>query len=252
MSDRVDLTVIAPMYNEAENVAGTVSAVEEALAGFPGSWELIVVDDGSTDESRARAEALRNERAQVLVSEVDPICALQACMAGFKVVTVEDALPTADIYVTTTGNCDVIRIEHMAKMKDQAIVCNIGHFDNEIQVGKLHAYPGIKVEEIKGSECPVHRFTFPDGHAIYLLAQGRLVNLGCATGHPSFVMSSSFTNQVIAQIHLWTRRGQYERRVYTLPKELDEEVARLHLAKLGVALDVLSEEQAAYLSLIHI
>jgi len=201
---------------------------------------------GYGDVGKGSAEALRNERAQVLVSEVDPICALQACMAGFKVVTVEDALPTADIYVTTTGNCDVIRIEHMAKMKDQAIVCNIGHFDNEIQVGKLHAYPGIKVEEIKGSECPVHRFTFPDGHAIYLLAQGRLVNLGCATGHPSFVMSSSFTNQTLAQIDLWRNRDRAVG-VYRLSKALDEEVARLHLDHLGARLTRMTPEQAAYI-----
>ena len=201
---------------------------------------------GYGDVGKGSAEALRNERAQVLVSEVDPICALQACMAGFKVVTMDDALPTADIYVTTTGNCNVIRIEHMARMKDQAIVCNIGHFDNEIEVAKLYAYPGIKVEEIKGSECPVHRFTFPDGHAIYLLAQGRLVNLGCATGHPSFVMSSSFTNQTLAQIDLWRNRDR-EVGVYRLSKALDEEVARLHLDHLGARLTRMTPEQAAYI-----
>jgi len=201
---------------------------------------------GYGDVGKGSAEALRNERAQVLVSEVDPICALQACMAGFKVVTMDDALPTADIYVTTTGNCNVIRIEHMARMKDQAIVCNIGHFDNEIEVAKLYAYPGIKVEEIRGSECPVHRFTFPDGHAIYLLAQGRLVNLGCATGHPSFVMSSSFTNQTLAQIDLWRNRDR-EVGVYRLSKALDEEVARLHLDHLGARLTRMTPEQAAYI-----
>ncbi|MDD2603543.1 MAG: adenosylhomocysteinase [Desulfobacteraceae bacterium] len=201
---------------------------------------------GYGDVGKGSAEALRNERAQVLVSEVDPICALQACMAGFKVVTMEDALPFADIYVTTTGNCNVIRIEHMARMKDQAVVCNIGHFDNEIEVAKLYAYPGIKVEEIRGSECPVHRFTFPDGHAIYLLAQGRLVNLGCATGHPSFVMSSSFTNQTLAQIDLWRNRDR-EVGVYRLSKELDEEVARLHLNHLGARLTRMTSEQAAYI-----
>jgi adenosylhomocysteinase len=201
---------------------------------------------GYGDVGKGSAEALRNERARVLVSEVDPICALQACMAGFKVVTMDDALPTADIYVTTTGNCNVIRIEHMARMKDQAIVCNIGHFDNEIEVAKLYAYPGIKVEEIRGSECPVHRFTFPDGHAIYLLAQGRLVNLGCATGHPSFVMSSSFTNQTLAQIDLWRNRDR-EVGVYRLSKALDEEVARLHLDHLGARLTRMTPEQAAYI-----
>jgi adenosylhomocysteinase len=162
------------------------------------------------------------------------------------VVTLEDALPEADIYVTTTGNCDVIRIEHMARMKDQAIVCNIGHFDNEIQVAKLYAYPGIQVEEIKGAECPVHRFTFPDGHAIYLLAQGRLVNLGCATGHPSFVMSSSFPNQTLAQIDLWRNRDRAVG-VYRLGKALDEEVARLHLDHLGARLTRMTPKQAAYI-----
>lgn len=200
---------------------------------------------GFGDVGKGSAEALRNERAQVMVSEVDPICGLQACMAGYKVSTVEDALPVADIYVTTTGNCNVIRIEHMEKMKDQAIVCNIGHFDNEIEVNALNNYPGILKEEIKGSECPVHRYTFPDGHAIFLLAEGRLVNLGCATGHPSFVMSNSFTNQTLAQIDLWTNRREVG--LYRLEKKLDEEVARLHLDKLGAKLTVLSQEQADYI-----
>jgi adenosylhomocysteinase len=201
---------------------------------------------GYGDVGKGSAEALRNERAQVLVSEIDPICALQACMAGFKVCTMEDALPVADIYVTTTGNKDVIRIEHMEKMKDQAIVCNIGHFDHEITINALNQYPGIEIEEIKGSECPVHRYTFPDGHAIYILAEGRLVNLGCATGHPSFVMSNSFTNQTLAQIDLWRNRGR-EIGVYRLSKELDEEVARLHLGKLGAKLTRMTQEQADYI-----
>ena len=201
---------------------------------------------GYGDVGKGSAEAMRNERARVLVSEVDPICALQACMAGFKVCTVEEALPLADIYVTTTGNCDVIRAEHMAGMKDQAIVCNIGHFDNEIQVGKLRAYAGIRVEQIKGAECPVHRFTFADGHAIYLLAEGRLVNLGCATGHPSFVMSSSFTNQTLAQIDLWRNRERAVG-VYRLGKRLDEEVARLHLEHLGARLTRMTQAQADYI-----
>jgi adenosylhomocysteinase len=166
-------------------------------------------------------------------------------MAGFKVCTVEDALPHADIFVTTTGNKDIITAKHMSKMKDQAIVCNIGHFDNEIQVTELDNWPGIKKEEIKGSFCPVHRYTFPDGHSIYLLAEGRLVNLGCATGHPSFVMSNSFTNQCLAQMALW--RKKHELGVYMLPKDLDEEVARLHLEKLGVKLTKLTKEQAAYI-----
>jgi adenosylhomocysteinase len=183
-----------------------------------------------------------------MISEVDPICALQACMAGYKVCTVEDALPYADIYVTTTGDKDVITAEHMSKMKDQAIVCNIGHFDNEIQVAQLENWPGIKKEEIKGSECPVHRFTFPDGHCIYLLAEGRLVNLGCATGHPSFVMSNSFTNQTLAQIDI-AKNEKREKKVYRLSKKLDEEVAALHLEQLDAKLTKLTQEQADYLGI---
>jgi adenosylhomocysteinase len=201
---------------------------------------------GFGDVGKGSAESLKNERAQVWVSEIDPICALQACMAGYKVTTVEDALPYADIYVTTTGNYDVITAEHMAHMKDQAIVCNIGHFDNEIQVQALMDYPGIVHEEIKPeSQGAVDRFTFPDGHSIYLLAKGRLVNLGCATGHPSFVMSNSFTNQTLAQIDLW--QNPKEVGVYRLTKQLDEEVARLHLDQLGAKLTKLSAEQADYI-----
>ncbi|MBU0758090.1 MAG: adenosylhomocysteinase [Nanoarchaeota archaeon] len=200
---------------------------------------------GFGDVGKGSAESLRGEKAIVRISEVDPICALQACMAGFKVATVEDALPDTDLFVTTTGNCDIITIEHMEKMKDQTIVCNIGHFDNEIQVDKLEKYPEIVKTEIKGSECPVHKYTFPDGHAIYLLAMGRLINLSCATGHPSFVMSSSFTNQVLAQIKLW--KEELDIGVYMLPKELDEEVARLHLEKLGAKLTTLSQKQAEYI-----
>ncbi len=196
---------------------------------------------GFGDVGKGSAEALAAFKARVLVSEVDPICALQAAMAGYSVVTIEDALPYADIYVTATGNKDVIRVEHMAKMKDQAIVCNIGHFDNEIQVNELENYPGIVKENIKPQ---VDRYTFPEGHSIYLLAEGRLVNLGCATGHPSFVMSNSFTNQVMAQIDL--AENKRERTVYRLPKELDEEVARLHLDKIGARLTKLDEEQAEY------
>jgi len=197
---------------------------------------------GFGDVGKGSAEALRGHHAQVWVTEVDPICALQACMAGFKVTTVEDALPYADIYVTCTGNKDIITIEHLAKMKDQAIVCNIGHFDNEIQVEKLIEYPGVKRTEIKPQ---VDRFAFPDGHSIYLLAEGRLVNLGCATGHPSFVMSNSFTNQTVAQIDLWTNKREVG--VYVLPKKLDEEVARLHLDKLGAKLTKLRPDQADYI-----
>ncbi|MGE4565110.1 MAG: adenosylhomocysteinase [Victivallaceae bacterium] len=201
---------------------------------------------GYGDVGKGSAEALRNERARVMVSEIDPICALQACMAGYKVCTVEDALPEADLYVTTTGNCDIITAEHMAAMKDQAIVCNIGHFDNEIQVGRLEKMPGVVKTEIKGSSCPVHRYTFADGHSIYLLAEGRLVNLGCATGHPSFVMSNSFTNQTLAQIDI-ARHPERKVGVYLLDKKLDEEVARLHLAKLGAKLTKLTADQAAYI-----
>ncbi len=201
---------------------------------------------GYGDVGKGSAESLRNERAKVMVSEVDPICALQACMAGFKVCTLEDALPEADIYVTTTGNKDVITAEHMSKMKDQAIVCNIGHFDNEIQVDDLNNWPGIVKEEIKGSFCPVHRYTFPDGHAIFMLAEGRLVNLGCATGHPSFVMSNSFTNQTLAQIDIAANPDR-ELGVFRLSKKLDEEVAELHLEKLGAKLTKMTQEQADYI-----
>jgi len=204
---------------------------------------------GYGDVGKGSAESLANERARVMVSEVDPICALQACMAGYKVTTVEDALPEADIYVTTTGNKDIITAEQMSRMKDQAIVCNIGHFDNEIQVTQLEAMDGVIREVIKDDSIPggpVTRFTFPDGRAIYLLAEGRLINLGCATGHPSFVMSNSFTNQTIAQIDI---RKNQDRKVgvYRLDKKLDEEVARLHLDKLGAKLTTLSQEQADYI-----
>ncbi|MDD3153409.1 MAG: adenosylhomocysteinase [Victivallaceae bacterium] len=201
---------------------------------------------GYGDVGKGCAEAMRSERARVLVSEVDPICALQACMAGFEVCTVEDALSRADIFVTCTGNCDIITLEHMQKMKDQAIVCNIGHFDNEIQVSRLENCPGVVKMQIKGAECPVSRFTFDDGHSIYLLAEGRLVNLGCATGHPSFVMSNSFTNQVLAQIDI-ARHAERPAGVYLLDKKLDEEVARLHLEKLGARLSKLTPRQAQYI-----
>ena len=204
---------------------------------------------GFGDVGKGSADSLANEKARVIVSEVDPICALQACMAGFEVNTVENALETADIFVTTTGNKDIITAEHMSKMKDQAIVCNIGHFDNEIQVAKLEAMEGVTKEIIKEDSVPggpVSRFTFPDGRSIYLLAEGRLINLGCATGHPSFVMSNSFTNQTIAQIDI---RNNPDRKVgvYRLSKELDEEVARLHLDKLGAKLTTLSNDQADYI-----
>ena len=182
--------------------------------------------------------------ARVIVTEIDPICALQAAMEGFEVKTMEEAVPEGNIFVTTTGNLDIITGEHMASMKDQAIVCNIGHFDNEIQVSRLEKWPGITKINIKPQ---VDKYIYPDGHAIFLLAEGRLVNLGCATGHPSFVMSSSFTNQTLAQLELWNK--QYEIGVYRLPKHLDEEVARLHLNQLGVKLTVLTAEQADYLGI---
>jgi adenosylhomocysteinase len=197
---------------------------------------------GFGDVGKGSAESLAGQRAQIWVTEIDPICALQASMAGYKVATVEQALPHADIYVTATGNKDIITAEHMSKMKDQAIVCNIGHFDNEIQVDALEAWPGIVKENIKPQ---VDKYTFADGHSIFMLAEGRLVNLGCATGHPSFVMSNSFTNQVLAQIDLW--KNEHEIGVTTLSKKLDEEVARLHLDQIGATLTTLSKEQADYI-----
>ena len=197
---------------------------------------------GYGDVGKGCAEALAANRARVWCSEIDPICALQACMAGYKVTTIEEALPVANIFVTTTGNCDVITAEHMSRMRDQTIVCNIGHFDNEIQVARLKAWPGIRREAIKPQ---VDKYIFPDGHCIYLLAEGRLVNLGCATGHPSFVMSNSFTNQTLAQISLWTEKHAVG--VTRLPKLLDEEVARLHLAHLGAKLTAMTPRQAEYI-----
>ena len=198
---------------------------------------------------KGSAESLAMEKARVMVSEIDPICALQACMAGYKVTTIEDALSEADIFVTTTGNKDIITAEHMSRMKDQAIVCNIGHFDNEIQVAQLEAMDGVIREVIKDDSIPggpVTRFTFPNGNSVYLLAEGRLINLGCATGHPSFVMSNSFTNQTIAQIDI-QKNPDRKVSVYRLDKKLDEEVARLHLDKLGAKLTKLSQEQADYI-----
>ena len=186
---------------------------------------------------------MRSYGARVLITEIDPICALQAAMEGFEVTTMEEAVKEGNIFVTTTGDCDIITLEHMKAMKDQAIVCNIGHFDDEIQVDRLVNYPGIRHLNIKPQ---VDKYTFPeDGHSIFLLAEGRLVNLGCATGHASFVMSNSFTNQVLAQMELW--RQDYKVGVYRLPKHLDEEVARLHLERIGVKLTKLTEKQAAYI-----
>jgi adenosylhomocysteinase len=221
-----------------------VDAIKRALDVLISGKTAMVCGYG--DVGKGSAESLANEKAQVMVSEVDPICALQACMSGYKVATMEDALPVADIYVTTTGNKDIITADHMSRMKDQAIVCNIGHFDNEIEVAKLDNWPGIVKEEIKGAECPVSRYTFPDGHCINLLAEGRLVTLGCATGHPSFVLSNSFPNQTLAQIDI-AKNPDREVGVYLLSKKLDEEVAMLHLEKLGAKLTTLSQEQADYI-----
>jgi adenosylhomocysteinase len=204
----------------------------------------VAVVCGYGDVGKGSAQSLRGMGARVVVTEIDPICALQAAMAGYEVATVEDTLGWADIYVTTTGNRDIITLPHMKKMKDQAIVCNIGHFDNEIQVSALNKEAGVTRLNIKPQ---VDKYIFPDGHEIFILAEGRLVNLGCATGHPSFVMSNSFTNQTLAQIDLWKNRDRYKPEVYRLPKKLDEEVARLHLAKIGVKLTTLKPEQAAYI-----
>jgi adenosylhomocysteinase len=198
---------------------------------------------GYGDVGKGSAQSLSGARCQVVVTEIDPICALQACMDGFEVKRVEDTLGWADIYVTTTGNRDIIRAEHMLKMKDQAIVCNIGHFDNEIQVEALNKTKGVRKENVKPQ---VDQYFLPNGRSIFILAEGRLVNLGCAMGHPSFVMSNSFSNQTLAQIDLWTKK--YDIGVYLLPKKLDEDVARLHLEKIGAKLTVLSKEQAEYIS----
>ena len=199
---------------------------------------------GFGEVGKGCAQAMRGQGARVLVTEIDPICALQAAMEGFQVVRLDDVVADADIFVSATGNFNIITVDHMAKMKDKAIVCNIGHFDNEIDMAGLARFDSIRKEEIKPQ---VHQWHFPDGHSILVLAEGRLVNLGCATGHPSFVMSNSFSNQVIAQVELWTNNDQYEKKVYVLPKHLDEKVARLHLDKLGVKLTELTKEQADYI-----
>jgi len=237
VNDSVTKSKFDNLYGCRESLAdGIKRATDVMVAG------KVVVVCGYGDVGKGCAHAMRGFGARVLVTEIDPICALQACMEGFEVTTLEDALPEANIYVTTTGNKDIIRADHMEKMKDQAIVCNIGHFDNEIQVDKLTKISGVKLTNIKPQ---VDMYTFADGHCIYLLAEGRLVNLGCATGHPSFVMSNSFTNQALAQIDLW--QDPKEIGVYTLSKELDEEVARLHLGKLGAKLTTLSKDQADYI-----
>lgn len=237
VNDSVTKSKFDNLYGCRESLAdGIKRATDIMLAG------KISVVCGYGDVGKGSARSLRAYGSRVIVTEIDPICALQAAMEGFEVKPIEDALNEGDIYVTTTGNKDVITAEHMSKMKDQAIVCNIGHFDNEIQVTQLESLPGIKKVNIKPQ---VDQYYFPDGHSIILLAEGRLVNLGCATGHPSFVMSNSFTNQTLAQIDLW--KNKYEVGVYRLPKHLDEMVARLHLDKIGVKLTKLTQEQADYI-----
>jgi adenosylhomocysteinase len=240
VNDSVTKSKFDNLYGCKESLAdGIKRATDIMVAG------KVVVICGYGDVGKGCAESLRGFGARVLVTEIDPICALQAAMEGYQVTTMDEACKLGDIFVTATGCCDVITLDHMRQMKDEAIVCNIGHFDSEIDVAALTSDRSIKEINIKPQ---VDRFVFPDGHAILLLARGRLVNLGCATGHPSFVMSNSFTNQVLAQISLYTEKGRYERgKVYVLPKHLDEEVARLHLDKLGVKLTTLSSKQAEYL-----
>ena len=219
-------------------IDGLNRATDVMLAG------KVAVVCGYGEVGKGCAQALRGQGARVIVTEIDPICALQAAMEGYEVKTLEDVVEFADIFITATGNCDVITVEHMARMKDKAIIGNIGHFDNEIDMAGLKKVPGIKRTNIKPQ---YDMWTFPDGHSVLILAEGRLLNLGCATGHPSFVMSASFTNQVLAQIELHQNAEQYERKVYVLPKKLDEKVARLHLDKLGVKLTKLTPKQAAYI-----
>jgi adenosylhomocysteinase len=219
-------------------VDGICRATDVMLAG------KVAVVCGYGDVGKGCAQSLRGQGARVVVTEIDPICALQAAMEGYQVQQLEDVVGTADVFVTATGNALIITADQMSRMKHNAIVCNIGHFDNEIDMAGLAGRPGIERINIKPQ---VDEWAFPDGHSVIVLAEGRLVNLGCATGHPSFVMSNSFTNQVLAQLELYTHPDAYERRVYTLPKHLDEEVARLHLDKLGVRLTTLTEQQASYL-----
>ncbi|MBQ6725536.1 MAG: adenosylhomocysteinase, partial [Bacteroidales bacterium] len=237
VNDSVTKSKFDNLYGCRESLAdGIKRATDVMIAG------KVCVVCGYGEVGKGCAQSMRSYGARVIVTEIDPICALQAAMEGFEVTTLQEALKEGNIYVTTTGNCDVITAEDVAQMKDEAIVCNIGHFDNEIQVARIEAWPGIKKINIKPQ---VDKYVYPDGHCIYLLAEGRLVNLGCATGHPSFVMSNSFTNQTLAQIELWTK--PYEVGVYRLPKTLDEEVARLHLDQIGVKLTKLTQKQADYI-----
>ncbi|MED5587038.1 MAG: adenosylhomocysteinase [Verrucomicrobiota bacterium] len=239
VNDSVTKSKFDNLYGCRESlVDGIKRATDVMISG------KVAVVCGYGDVGKGCAQSLRGQGAQVVVTEIDPICALQAAMEGYRVLTVEDTLGWADIYVTTTGNKDIIRLEHLVAMKDQAIVCNIGHFDNEIQVDALNAAEGVSKESVKPQ---VDQYTMADGRQLYMLAEGRLVNLGCATGHPSFVMSNSFTNQTLAQIDLWKNRETYAPGVYVLPKKLDEEVARLHLEKVGAKLTLLTEEQADYI-----
>ncbi len=239
VNDSVTKSKFDNLYGCRESLAdGIKRATDVMVAG------KVAVVCGYGDVGKGSAHSLRGMGARVIVTEIDPINALQAAMEGFQVTTVEDTLGIGDIYVTCTGNVDIITFDHMKHMKDQAIVCNIGHFDNEIQMDRLNGAPGVERLNIKPQ---VDKYTFPDGHAIFLLAEGRLVNLGCATGHPSFVMSNSFSNQTLAQLDLWKNRDVYKIGVYTLPKQLDEEVARLHLEKIGVKLTTLSPRQAEYI-----
>jgi len=239
VNDSVTKSKFDNLYGCRESlVDGIKRATDVMIAG------KVAVVCGYGDVGKGCAQTLRGFGAQVVVTEIDPICALQAAMEGYRVLPVEDTLGWADIYVTTTGNKDIIRLDHMLEMKDQAIVCNIGHFDNEIQVAKLNNHEGVSRETIKPQ---VDRYNLPNGNQIFMLAEGRLVNLGCATGHPSFVMSNSFTNQTLAQIDLWKNKEVYAPGVYVLPKLLDEEVARLHLEKIGAKLTVLTNEQADYI-----
>ncbi len=239
VNDSVTKSKFDNLYGCRESlVDGIKRATDVMISG------KVAVVCGYGDVGKGCAQALRGQGAQVVVTEIDPICALQAAMEGYRVLTVEDTLGWADIYITTTGNKDIIRLEHLIAMKDQAIVCNIGHFDNEIQVDALNATEGVSKESVKPQ---VDQYTMADGRQLYMLAEGRLVNLGCATGHPSFVMSNSFTNQTLAQIDLWKNRESYAPGVYVLSKKLDEEVARLHLEKIGAKLTLLTEEQADYI-----
>jgi adenosylhomocysteinase len=237
VNDSVTKSKFDNLYGCRESLAdGIKRATDVMIAG------KVVVICGYGDVGKGCAKSMRAYGARVIITEIDPICALQASMEGFEIKRVEDSLDEGNIFVTATGNRDIITVNHMKKMKDQAIVCNIGHFDNEIQIDGLSSFKGIKKINIKPQ---VDKYLFPDGHAIFILAEGRLVNLGCATGHPSFVMSNSFSNQTLAQIDLW--KNNYKIGVYRLPKNLDEEVARLHLDQLGVRLTTLTNEQSDYI-----